>query len=330
MIPLLKTAAEITILVVDDTLDNLRLIATILESQGYQVRKARSGRIALQGVERHLPDLILLDINMPDMNGYEVCEHLKASSKTAHIPIIFISAIDQIQDKVRAFEIGGADYITKPFQDREILIRVKNQLLIQQQQQKLARQSEILLAKTQKLEQEMRERLKAEAEVKRLAITDELTGLLNRRGFWLMATQQLKISQRTKTSFCLFFADVDGLKQINDNFGHPAGDQIIIDAAKVIRGTFREGDIIARFAGDEFVAFVPMCDQKKDFFIMKLNDKILAFNRANNRQYDLSISCGSIEFSGEKIRSLEDCISQADRLMYEQKRLKKSARSPLS
>ncbi|HEY9623515.1 MAG TPA: response regulator [Crinalium sp.] len=157
----LKLASATNILVVDDTPDNLRLLAKILETQQYTVRKSLNGKMALQAAHRDPPDLILLDINMPEMNGYDVCQHLKASNVTAHIPIIFISALDQINDKIRAFEIGGQDYITKPFQELEVLARIKNQLLIQQQKQQLAQ-------KNQELEQEIQERHLAEAEVRRL------------------------------------------------------------------------------------------------------------------------------------------------------------------
>src|SRR5919199_3703850 len=104
MTTLFQLAAQTNILIVDDNPDNLRLLAKILESQGYIVRKSLTGRMALQGVQRDPPDLILLDITMPDMDGYQVCQQLKANEKTAHIPIIFISALDQVTAKVQAFE----------------------------------------------------------------------------------------------------------------------------------------------------------------------------------------------------------------------------------
>lgn len=118
------------LLVVDDTPDNLRLLSTMLSEQGYKVRKVMSGPLALRVVSVASPDLILLDINMPQMNGYEVCEKLKADLKTSDIPVIFISALDDVWDKVRAFEVGGVDYITKPFQCEEVLARIKNQLTL--------------------------------------------------------------------------------------------------------------------------------------------------------------------------------------------------------
>ncbi|PSB14311.1 histidine kinase [filamentous cyanobacterium CCP2] len=142
MTALLQSTAQINILVVDDTLDNLRLLGKILESQHYTVLKSLNGKMALQAAYRNPPDLILLDINMPEMSGYEVCQQLKTSEVTATIPVIFISALDQANDKVRAFEMGGQDYITKPFQELEVLARVQNQLLIQQQKRQLQQEIE--------------------------------------------------------------------------------------------------------------------------------------------------------------------------------------------
>ncbi|BAY31606.1 multi-sensor hybrid histidine kinase [Nostoc carneum NIES-2107] len=141
---LLKSASQTNILLVDDNPDNLRLLAKMLESEGYVLRKSLSGRMALQAAQREVPDLILLDVNMPEMNGYEVCQQLKIIEKTRNIPIIFISALDDIKDKVKAFELGAQDYITKPFKELEVLARIKNQLLIQQQQQLLIQQNQRL------------------------------------------------------------------------------------------------------------------------------------------------------------------------------------------
>ena len=119
-----------TILIVDDVSDNLRILYSALTEQGYQVRCVKNGYMALIGVQAAPPDLILLDIKMPDMNGYEVCQKLKATDQTRDIPVIFLSALDDVFDKVRAFEVGGVDYITKPFQVREVLARVKSQLAL--------------------------------------------------------------------------------------------------------------------------------------------------------------------------------------------------------
>jgi two-component system sensor histidine kinase/response regulator len=138
-----------SILVVDDTADNLRLLSVMLSERGYKVRKALSGKTALNTIDAVPPDLILLDINMPNMNGYEVCRILKSQDKTKDIPVIFISALNDIHDKVEAFKIGGLDYITKPFQSEEVIARIENQLTIQRQQKQLQQE----ITERQKIEE---------------------------------------------------------------------------------------------------------------------------------------------------------------------------------
>ncbi|GAB1538283.1 hypothetical protein NUACC21_09410 [Scytonema sp. NUACC21] len=135
------------ILVVDDTPDNLRLLSAMLTAQGYEVRKALNGKMALTACQMVLPDVILLDINMPGMDGYEVCKQLKANEKTREIPVIFISALDDVLDKVKAFDVGGVDYITKPFHGTEVILRIENQINLRLLQTKLKEQN-LLLQKT--------------------------------------------------------------------------------------------------------------------------------------------------------------------------------------
>ncbi|MGK7924364.1 MAG: response regulator [Spirulina sp.] len=132
------------ILIVDDTPDNIRLLSTMLSKRGYRVRPAINGKMALLAAKAVPPDLILLDINMPAMNGYEVCKKLKDNEKTQEIPIIFLSALDNVEDKVKAFEVGGIDYITKPFQFAEVLVRIQNQLMIRKLQKTLQKQNDRL------------------------------------------------------------------------------------------------------------------------------------------------------------------------------------------
>jgi diguanylate cyclase (GGDEF)-like protein len=217
---------------------------------------------------------------------------------------------------VRAFEVGGQDYITKPFHALEVLMRIKNQLLIQQQHQQLHQQNQCL-------EQEIAERLKAEAEVRQLALTDELTALYNRRGFFLLAGQQLKMAQRNQLPCGLVFADVDGLKQINDTFGHEIGDRVIVDAAQLLKKTFRDADIIARLGGDEFAILIPDYSDAVEGLCMRLQANIDQFNQAAARCYQLAMSVGVQVCDLVDNASLEHLLTQADKLMYEHKRMKR-------
>ena len=165
--PMEKTSSDLeltlgTILVVDDKPDNLRLLSAMLAERGYQTRKALNGLMALRSVQAEPPELILLDINMPDMNGYEVCQKLKSDEKTRDIPVIFISALSETSDKVKAFSFGGADYITKPFQNEEVLARVRHQLSLRRLQQKLVEQAQMLARQNVRLQREIEERQKVE------------------------------------------------------------------------------------------------------------------------------------------------------------------------
>lgn len=161
------------LLLVDDTPDNLRLLSLMLTENGYKTRKVINGERALQAVEVVTPDLILLDINMPDINGYEVCRRLKKSDKTRDIPVIFISALDDVFDKVKAFQAGGVDYITKPFQVEEVLARVNTHLNIRKLQKQLQQQNS-------QLQEEIRHRLSAEeANAQLKALETQLRQQLN-------------------------------------------------------------------------------------------------------------------------------------------------------
>ncbi|CAH2572965.1 Phytochrome-like protein cph1 [Planktothrix rubescens] len=140
------------ILIVDDTPDNLRLLSKTLSEQGYEVQCAINGKLALMAVKHEPPDLILLDIKMPEMDGYEVCERLKMQEETAAIPVIFLSALDDVFDKVKAFTVGGVDYITKPFQVEEVFARIENQLTIRRLQQQLQNKN----IKLEQLNQELK------------------------------------------------------------------------------------------------------------------------------------------------------------------------------
>lgn len=144
-------SAQSDILIVDDLADNLRVLSDTLSGEGHRVRAVRSGSMALLGARTAPPDVILLDIRMPVMDGFEVCRQLKADAITQHIPIIFLSALDEAIEKTRAFEAGGVDYITKPFQAVEVRARVRHQLTIQQLQRQVVAQPAQLCSQTQKI-----------------------------------------------------------------------------------------------------------------------------------------------------------------------------------
>ena len=173
--------------------------------------------------------------------------------------------------------------------------------------------------------QEVHNRKQAEMEVKQLSLTDELTGLHNRRGFFLLAEQQLKIAHRMKVLCWVIFIDLDGLKQINDTLGHDMGDALIVDAAQLLKQSFRNSDIVARLGGDEFIVFISSYFKDADSIQARLQANIANFNQQQNRSYQISMSMGIERYSAESNMSLEELIARSDELMYAQKCLKRQS-----
>lgn len=262
-------ANHATLLIVDDHLDNVRSLSLLLSDSGYLVRKATSGEMALETIEVSKPDLVLLDVRMPEMSGYEVCERLKANPDTYGIPVIFLSASNDTEAKVQAFAVGGADYVTKPFQAEEVLARVRHQITILRQQQQLLQQQQQLAIQNCQLRQEIQQRERVEVqfqeanlELRRLANTDSLTQIANRRCFDETLEQEWQRLKRKQQPLSLIFCDIDYFKQYNDRYGHPAGDVCLQRVAQAIVECVNcPADGVARYGGEEFAIILPNTDQ---------------------------------------------------------------------
>lgn len=338
------------ILIVDDTPHNLQILSTALTKQGYQVRGAANGSMALIGAKNIMPDLILLDIKMPEMDGYTVCERLKAEAQTQDIPVVFISALDDALDKVKAFTVGGLDYITKPFQLAEILARVENQLTIGRLQKEQRKQNERLQAevrdriaaeaqiqalntdleervvqRTERLNQEIAEREKVQQQLKHMAMHDPLTDLPNRTLFLNCLEETLQDTQKyPNQSFALLFLDCDRFKAINDSLGHLVGDQFLVAIAKRFQRCVGD-QLLARLGGDEFTILLKNVSsvQQATEIAGAIQRSLLEPFHIGDNEFFVSASIG-IVMSSPEYQQPTEMLRDADTAMYRAKALGKA------
>jgi diguanylate cyclase (GGDEF)-like protein len=325
------------ILVVDDTPDNLRVLSASLGEKGYQVRCAKNGSMALIAAIKEPPDLILLDIKMPDMDGYQVCQQLKANEKTRDIPVIFLSALDDIFDKVKAFNVGGVDYITKPFQVEEVAIRVRHQLDLQtakaaiyqlnsKLEQKVQERTAQLEQVIDQLNQEILDKEYTQKQLLQQSLHDSLTGLPNRN---LLLEHLQKALQRSKRNpdylFAVLFIDLDRFKIINDSWGHSVGDQLLIAIAGILKKCSRELDTVARLSGDEFAILLEELHEYTNAIAIaeRILKQFLCPIHLKDRTVFTGASIG-IVLSGATYQDGVELLRDADIAMYRAKALGKS------
>jgi diguanylate cyclase (GGDEF)-like protein len=225
-------SSTFTLLVVDDEKQNRTLLTELLQDD-YQIILAKNGIQALEKAQEHLPDLILLDVLMPQMDGFNVIRALKANDLTRHIPVIFVSALDSAADEELGLELGAVDYIAKPFHPPIVRVRVRNHLQAVHQRRLL----------------------------EQLALIDSLTEIPNRRRFTEVYEREWRRCKRSNSPLSLLMVDVDHFKVFNDTYGHAAGDQVLRRVAQTIQAALnRSSDFVARYGGEEFVVVLPDID----------------------------------------------------------------------
>lgn len=319
------------ILIVDDYPENLRVLTAILVEQGYRVRKSITGQMALTTIDAQVPDLILLDIQLPDINGYDLCRQIKANPRTYAIPIIMISIHDQAEDIVRAFTEGAVDYIKKPFQPEEVIIRVKTQMMIRNLYNQLESQNRTLFEKNYQLQSEVEQRIQMEESLKaanlqleKLAFIDSLTELGNRRYFDEQLPRIWRQMARNKQLVSLIICDLDYFKIYNDTYGHPAGDLCLKQVAQAIkRALKRPGDAVFRYGGEEFVIILPETSLEGAIQVTKnIQLEVEQLHHLNTNFYiykKTTLSFGISCQYPEPNTSPTALIIQADQALYEAK-----------
>jgi len=312
------------ILIVDDTPANLDLLSSMLSDKGYRFRVATSGPRAIAAARTARPDLIMLDITMPDMDGYEVCRRLKSEPATADTPVIFISALGEAIDKVRAFEAGGADYVPKPLQFEEVLARIEHQLRISRLQRSLEARNEELATKNAMLLEISQQLEQANRELERLSTTDALTGIANRRQFHDVLDREWRRCRREEMPISLVMIDVDCFKLYNDTYGHQKGDDCLARVAATIRDSLqRAGDFVARYGGEELVVVLPLVPAETALDLARL---LCANVRAIAIAHERSVAAPVVTISAGVATMVPDgadgsgqLVAAADLALYEAK-----------
>ena len=280
------------ILIVEDEEPIRQVTCQALEQKGFTCQTASNAADALVLIEREPFDIILSDVVMPGMNGLELIRHLRKNYPKI-LTVIMTGYAGQFNHQ-EAIQAGANDFIKKPFTMDELLARLGITLL--------------------------------HNEMHSLAITDDLTGLYNRRGFFTLAEHLLKLAKRNSTPLCLMYIDADDLKQINDRFGHAAGDAALVAFAELLKTNYRDCDVIARMGGDEFIVF-PVGDSKccQEVIESRLTDALAKLNASGMLAFPLTVSFGISLFDPSAPVSVEELITRADIAMYQHKKRKKSS-----
>src|SRR5436190_199090 len=281
------------ILVVDDHEDNIELLRARLEAWGYEVDAAHDGAQALEIVHRAPPDLILLDVMMPSLDGNEVARRVKHDRALPFIPIIMQTALDSTENKVEGLEAGADDYITKPIEFAELKARLRSMLRIKRLQEEL--------------EERERQLLEANERLKHMSRTDALTGLENRRATERQLELMFAHSKRYEEPLSCVMCDLDRFKSVNDEHGHHAGNAVLKQFAAILKRAAREIDAVGRYGGEEFIVLLPGTPlDAATTFSERLREQI---ERANHEYYVLdqpTLSDQEYDKLFRELRTLEE------------------------
>jgi diguanylate cyclase (GGDEF)-like protein len=318
-----------TILIVDTRPADRQLFVTLLSSFGHRILEANDGAEAFELAKVELPDLVITDIVMPNMDGFTLVRRLRAEPLLAGVPVVFQTAHYLESEIHKLATASGIEHILgKPAEPQEILRVVQESLKRPSVLSKLPQTGQLhrehLQLLADKLYQKNVELEKANERLRNLSLTDELTGLNNRRGFAILANGLFKFARRANHPLCMLYIDMDSLKHVNNNFGHAEGDTALNHFARILTETFRDSDVVARLGGDEFAVLTIDATQNNIAVIhSRLQSNVDAYNLVSVRGYSLSFSLGIIPVDLDSTFTVDTLLAQADAAMFEHKQGKK-------
>lgn len=288
------------ILIVDDSRLIAHVAKTMLTRRGHEVILAQDGKAGVEAAKSEQPDIILLDLIMPIMDGYEVCEHLKKDDSTKEIPIIMVTSKAEAADKVKGLEMGALDYVAKPFDEGELIARVNIHLRLRE-----------LYVTVQEQNRRLQE----------MANRDGLTGLYNHRYFHEQLSQDFLRAKRYHENLSCILFDIDFFKKFNDTYGHQTGDVVLKALATVIQRATRESDLAARYGGEEFAIVLYYTDGAAAYQAAERLRTMVESHEVqdNGNVLRVTISLGVATFPHEKIHDSKELIEHADQALYKAK-----------
>ncbi len=309
------------ILIAEDDPVSRRVLTVQLIKWGHEVVVTENGIEAWETLRSpNAPKLAILDWMMPGMDGVEVCRRLRQEQVDSPVYLILLTALSLKENVIAGLEGGADDYLTKPFDRQELRVRVQAGVRIVELQSNLCE-------RVKELQEAVAEKERAEEALRNLTLTDDMTGLYNHRGFFTLAKHIAKMARRNKQNSVLIYADMDGLKQINDNFGHSVGSLAIKETAEILRRTFRDCDLVSRFGGDEFVILSPNVNETEiQTIVQRLRTNLDEYNKSSEHPFELSLSLGAVPIDHSDKNSFEKQIAVADSAMYLEKRERKMAK----
>ena len=280
------------LLVEDDEFDRMSVMSALKRSgKDVKITHVYDATSGLSAISKGTYDCVLLDYQLPDINGIEFLDLLEKE-----VPVIMLTDIDDENLSINYVKHGAQDYLVKEEVNGRSLLRAVRYAI---------------------------ERQRLTSAIRELSLIDYMTGLYNRRGFMLFAKQQILLANRKKKKTCVFYCDIDGLKYINDTYGHDQGDRLITSTAKIIKDSFRASDIVARIGGDEFaiLAFEATIDSSENI-MQHINKNLKIYNESKINKFEISLSIGISQYDPDLPDTIEELLIQADKRMYEVKKRK--------
>jgi diguanylate cyclase (GGDEF)-like protein len=290
------------VLVVEDSKEQRKHLASMLEARGYEVRAASGGLEALREIKAEAPDIVILDVQLHDLDGYGVCRWMRLTESTRDIAVIMLTVRGEVKERVEGLHVGADDYIPKPFDEDELEARIYAAL------------------RSRSVRRELRQR-NAELEnmigrAEQLALTDPVTGIFNRRRFMDVLKREWAAARRYGHPLSCALVDIDHFKNINDGSGHAAGDDALRCVAEVLASSVREVDVCARYGGDEFAVLLPHTPLDKAHIVMeRIRGKLAASGGTT-----VSISVGISSSEDGALKGPDELLEASDRALYEAKR----------